>query len=120
MFRVPAIGRPARTPNKDPSMNLRLLSIAALFGSALLTACGGGGGGAGTPSPPPPPVADTTPPTTTIDTQPAPLTPEIAATFTFSASETATFEASLDGAAYGPATSPFNLSALAEGTHTLL
>ena len=100
-------------------MNLRLNSIAALFASALLTACGGGGGG-GASTPPPPPAADTTPPTTTIDTQPDPLTPDIIATFTFSASESATFEASLDGAAYGPATSPLNLSALTEGTHTLL
>lgn len=102
-------------------MNFRLLPIAALFGSALLTACGGGGGGSSTTPPPsPPPAADTTPPTTTIDTQPAPLTPNIVATFTFSASETATFEASFDGGAYGPATSPFNLSGLTEGTHTLL
>lgn len=104
-------------------MNLRLPSIVAVFVSVLLTACGGDGGGGSTtppPPPPPPPAADTTPPTTTIDTQPDPLTPEIVATFTFSASETATFDASLDGAAYGPATSPLNLSALAEGTHTLL
>jgi hypothetical protein len=95
-------------------MNLRLPSIVAAFGSVLLTACGGGGGSGSTPA------TDTTSPTTTIDTQPDPLTPNIVATFTFSASETATFEASLDGATYGPATSPLNLSALTEGTHTLL
>jgi hypothetical protein len=97
-------------------MKLRPLA-ATLWVSTLLSACGGGGGGS---APAPAPVADTTPPTTSIDSQPAPVTSEVAATITFSASETATFEASLDGAAFVPATSPLSLSALSEGTHTLL
>src|SRR5687768_10179004 len=99
-------------------MNFRHLAVPVLV-SMILAACGGGGGG-GSGSTPSPPPADTTAPTTTIDTQPEPVTPDIVATFTFSASETATFEASLDGAAYGPATSPLNLAALGEGAHQLL
>jgi hypothetical protein len=83
----------------------------------ILAACGGGGGGSGDGTPP---RTDSIAPTTTIDSQPAPLTPDIVASFTFSASEAATFEASLDGAPFTAATSPLNFTALAAGTHTLL
>ncbi|MEO8061555.1 MAG: hypothetical protein ABI821_02280 [Pseudomonadota bacterium] len=92
-------------------------TASCLFISLLLTACGGGGGGAGGSTPAP--GADTVAPTTTIDTQPAPLTPEIVATFTFSASESATFEASLDGAAFATAANPLTLTALDAGAHQL-
>jgi VCBS repeat-containing protein len=66
---------------------------------------------------------DRTAPDTAITTQPASLSTSASATFTFngtdaSGSGVATFEASLDSAAYTPATSPLNLTGLADGSHT--
>jgi hypothetical protein len=84
----------------------------------LLSACGGGGGG-GNQNPPPPPPADTTPPNTTLSATPAALSTVATASFSFTATEAgSTFESRLDGAAYAAATSPQNLTALAEGNHT--
>jgi hypothetical protein len=100
-------------------MTIRLVStvLPLLVSASILSACGGGGGSGGGSIPAP--GADTTAPTTTIDTQPSPLSPDIVATFTFSSSEGATFQASLDDAAYATVTSPLTLTALAEGAHSL-
>ncbi|HKA90699.1 MAG TPA: tandem-95 repeat protein [Haliangiales bacterium] len=62
-------------------------------------------------------TVDLTPPSTAIVVKPASVTRDTGATFTFSASETATFECSLDGAAYVPC--PASYVGLAEGSHTL-
>ena len=93
----------------------------ALCCAFALSACGGGGGGNPTPpAPPPPPVVDATPPETTVSGAPAASTDQRTATFTLSSSETgSTFEASLDGAAYVVVTSPYALTNLADGSHTL-
>jgi hypothetical protein len=63
---------------------------------------------------------DATPPDTTIGpSQPALLTTATGATFDFSSSEApATFQCSLDGAAFASCTSPKAYSALADGSHT--
>jgi hypothetical protein len=63
---------------------------------------------------------DATPPDTTIGpSQPAPLTTATGATFDFSSTELpATFQCSLDGAAFAACTSPKAYSALADGSHT--
>ena len=65
-------------------------------------------------------TVDTTPPDTTITSGPAALTNATAATITFTATEPGTFECALDGAAFSSCTTPLSLSALAEGSHTLL
>ncbi|MBO9731579.1 MAG: hypothetical protein J7623_23260, partial [Chitinophaga sp.] len=62
---------------------------------------------------------DKTPPTDTIKTFPPALTNSTVANFTFTASETATFSASLDGGPYNPTTSPLTLTGLASTSHTL-
>ena len=63
---------------------------------------------------------DTTPPITTILSGPATSTTSTTATFTFSANEPgATFECSLDGAAFGTCESPLELTDLLVGPHTL-
>jgi hypothetical protein len=60
---------------------------------------------------------DTTAPQTTIDTTPPdPSAADV--TFFFSASETSTFECSLDGAAFGSCNSPASHTGLAPGSHT--
>jgi hypothetical protein len=63
------------------------------------------------------PPADTTPPQTTITEQPADGT-STDATLKFTADEHATFECSLDGAAYAPCVSPKAYTGLAVGGHT--
>jgi hypothetical protein len=63
-------------------------------------------------------TVDTTAPTTTLST-PATPTNATSAGLTFTASETATFECSLDGATFAACTSPQNVSGLGEGSHTL-
>ena len=62
---------------------------------------------------------DSIAPQTTIDSgRPSSPTNLTTATFNFSANETATFQCSLDGAAYASCTSPVTYNNLAEGTHT--
>ncbi|MBC5994272.1 Ig-like domain-containing protein [Pontibacter cellulosilyticus] len=59
-------------------------------------------------------------PETTIATKPAVLTNQTTAQFSFSSNETnVTYEVSLDGGAYTAATSPYNLSNLQDGSHTI-
>jgi large repetitive protein len=62
-------------------------------------------------------VVDTVAPDTTI-TSPAPSLNSTAATFTFTASESATFQCKLDGAAFAACTSPEEYFGLASGPHT--
>lgn len=63
---------------------------------------------------------DTTPPETTIGTGPADPTGATSATFTFSSSEPgSTFTCSADGAAAQPCTSPWTLTGVATGSHTV-
>lgn len=79
----------------------------------VLVACGGGGGGGGD-------KPDTTPPDTSITSMPALFSNSTNASFNFVASEAnSTFEVSLDGAAYTAATSPFQVSGLTDGPHSL-
>ena len=63
-------------------------------------------------------VADTTPPETTITAGPTGTVSTTSATFSFGASESATFECALDGSAYAACTSPQAYSGLAAATHT--
>src|SRR6201999_2757229 len=59
------------------------------------------------------------PPVTTIVDHPAPDADEGSATFQFSASEPATFECSLDSAAFDACPAAPTFSSLADGPHTL-
>ena len=63
-------------------------------------------------------VLELDPPETTLAGGPPAATCETRATFTFGASEPATFECSLDGAAFAACLSPSALIGLAEGPHT--
>jgi hypothetical protein len=63
-------------------------------------------------------TVDLVAPDTTITAGPPAVTASTAASFTFSANETATFEARLDGAAFTAVTSPHALTGLAAGAHT--
>lgn len=67
---------------------------------------------------PPAPPPDTTPPDTTLTSTPQASTTETSATFAFTASEPATFQCSLDGAAAQPCSSPLTYTGLTIGTHT--
>jgi hypothetical protein len=60
---------------------------------------------------------DTTPPTTMILAGPMGTVATSDAAFSFGASEAATFECRLDGAAFTPCTSPRTYSGVANGTH---
>ncbi|MFT3707217.1 MAG: Ig-like domain-containing protein [Archangium sp.] len=62
-------------------------------------------------------VRDATAPDTSLLSTPAALTNSTSATFTFSATEPASFECSLDGAAFSACSSPKAYSTLADGTH---
>ncbi|HEX9847626.1 MAG TPA: hypothetical protein VGB33_04330 [Acidimicrobiia bacterium] len=66
------------------------------------------------------PSPDTTPPDTFIDSGPSGSVVDTSATFSFSASETSTFQCRLDGAAFAPCTSPVSYENLTAGTHTFL
>jgi MYXO-CTERM domain-containing protein len=57
-------------------------------------------------------------PDTTLTSAPNALTHEASATFTFSSETGASFECSLDGAAFSPCASPATYANLAEGMHT--
>lgn len=62
---------------------------------------------------------DTLVPDTTIAAYPSNPWGSTSASFTFNSSDmSATFEASLDGAAFSPATNPVSFTGLAEGSHT--
>ena len=63
-------------------------------------------------------VSDTTPPDTLIELSPPNPSGSSSATFVFSATEAANFECQIDGAAYGPCTSPSALTGLGSGSHT--
>jgi large repetitive protein len=63
-------------------------------------------------------VVDTVAPVATIDDGPSGLVSSSSATFFFSAAEAATFQCSLDGAAYSACTGSRSYSALADGPHT--
>ncbi|KAB8142250.1 isopeptide-forming domain-containing fimbrial protein [Chloroflexia bacterium SDU3-3] len=61
---------------------------------------------------------DTTAPDTTIVSGPPALVSSSSATFDFSATETATFQCSLDGGVYATCTDPVTFSGLSDGSHT--
>ena len=63
------------------------------------------------------PVPDTTAPETTVGSGPAASTTDTGASFSFSASETSTFECSLDGAGFAACTSPASYTGLLVGGH---
>jgi hypothetical protein len=63
-------------------------------------------------------VVDTTSPETTITDGPSGTVSSTAASFSFTATEPATFACSIDGAAYSACTSPQAYGPLAAGTHT--
>jgi Bacterial Ig-like domain len=73
--------------------------------------------------------ADTTPaahtwtvdalaPNTTITSNPPALSSSASAAFSFTSTETGTFECALDGGGFGPCTSPQSYSGLGDGSHT--
>src|SRR5205823_7345594 len=63
-------------------------------------------------------VLDTTPPDTTITAGPTGTTTSHSASFSFAATETATFECSLDGTAWAACSSPQSYSSIGDGAHT--
>jgi chitodextrinase len=63
-------------------------------------------------------TVDTLAPDTTITSGPTGSVTSTSASFSFTATETATFACSLDGAAFGACTSPQSYSGLGTGTHT--
>jgi hypothetical protein len=63
---------------------------------------------------------DTTPPNTVIDSGPSGAVADTSATFGFSATEPATFQCSLDGAAFASCASPVTYNGLSVGSHTFL
>ena len=63
-------------------------------------------------------AVDATPPDTSLASGPSGTVADRAATFTFSATETATFACSLDGGAAVACTSPASYDGLADGSHT--
>lgn len=64
-------------------------------------------------------VIDRVPPDTLISSGPPATTSSSTATFTFTAEANATFDVSLDGAPFAFAPSPFSVSGLLPGPHTL-
>ncbi|MWC28832.1 S-layer homology domain-containing protein [Paenibacillus sp. MMS18-CY102] len=65
-------------------------------------------------------TVDTTAPDTIINTNPAAITKDASASFSFSSNESGvTYESSLDGAAFAASTSLITLNGLADGSHTL-
>ncbi|HVK77462.1 MAG TPA: Ig-like domain-containing protein, partial [Kofleriaceae bacterium] len=62
---------------------------------------------------------DLTPPDTTISQAPPALDNSVDVTFEFAATELATFACALDGGTATPCTSPFAVTGLADGPHTL-
>lgn len=64
-------------------------------------------------------TVDTTPPDTTITLAPPSAIKDTTATFEFTSEANATFECSVDGAAFATCSSPLTLTGLADGQHTL-
>jgi len=63
-------------------------------------------------------MLDSTAPITTITAMPSPLTPATGGSFSFTASETASFLCQLDGGIWSACTSPFVFNNLVDGLHT--
>ncbi|MBI4897517.1 MAG: hypothetical protein HY827_04025, partial [Actinobacteria bacterium] len=63
-------------------------------------------------------TVDTTPPNTSITASPAVLSNSAAASFSFSATETSTFECNLDGGGWSSCTSPKAYASLSAAAHT--
>jgi hypothetical protein len=61
---------------------------------------------------------DTTPPVSTITSMPAPYYPASEGSFTFSASESATFQCRMDTGDWAGCSSPYSFSGLVDGNHT--
>jgi alpha-tubulin suppressor-like RCC1 family protein len=61
---------------------------------------------------------DTTAPVTTITAMPGPLSPASSGSFSFAATESATFRCSMDTGPWADCTSPYPFSGLTEGSHT--
>ena len=64
-------------------------------------------------------TVDTQAPDTVIASSPAANSNSTSATFTFSSEANATFQVSVDGAAYAAASSPYQINGIASGAHTL-
>ncbi|MDO8505761.1 MAG: YCF48-related protein [bacterium] len=64
------------------------------------------------------PPADTTAPDTTITSGPALSTTATSASFSFTATESATFTCALDGSSFVACASPYTLTGLSQGNHT--
>ena len=61
---------------------------------------------------------DTTPPDTSITSKPLNLTNSTSANFSFTSTETATFECQMDSGGYTSCTSPKSYTGLTEGSHS--
>ena len=64
-------------------------------------------------------TVNTTPPVTTIESEPAADSNSTEAKFTFKADKSATFECKLDGGAFKSCSSPYTVTGLAQGSHTV-
>jgi hypothetical protein len=63
-------------------------------------------------------ILDTTPPVSTISSMPGPFYPAADGTFTFTATEIATFQCRMDSGSWLACSSPFNFSGFSDGSHT--
>ncbi len=117
----------ARNREKSMGLDYRLNTRNALFITVMtsfaLTGCGGSGNGGAAPAQNTGTGAPqiTAPETTTVTTSSnSPVTNQTSATFEFSSNDAnASFEVSLDGGGFVPATSPHTVDGLTDGTHTI-
>ncbi len=106
----------------DHRSNMRSTLFIAVITSFVLTGCGGSGNGGATPAQNTGGGApQVTAPETTVTTSPnSPVTNQTSATFEFSSNDPNTsFEVSLNGSGFVPATSPHTVDGLTDGTHTI-